>query len=79
MVKGIAKSQSPYSIHFDEATNNQGHKQLDIKNKIVINHLRTSFMGHVTGQQLADKLVSSLQKNNISLKQLQTLESDGQM
>ena len=34
-------------------------------------------MGHATGQQLADKLVSSLQENNISLKQLQALESDG--
>ena len=85
MVKGITKSQTPYSIHFDETTNNQGHKQLDIKirywsnnqNKIVIHHLRTYFMGHATGQQLADKLVSSLQENNISLKQLQALESDG--
>ena len=60
-------------------------KQLDIKirhwsnnqNKIVIHYLRTYFMGHATGQQLADKLVSSLQENNISLKQLQALESDG--
>ena len=85
MVKDITKSQTPYSIHFDETTNNQGHKQLDIKirywsnnqNKIVIHHLRTYFMGHATGQQLADKLVSSLQENDISSKQLQALESDG--
>ena len=85
MVKGITKSQTPYSIHFDETTNNQGHKQLDIKirywsnnqNKIIIHHFRTYFMGHATGQLLADKLVSSLQENNISLKQLQALESDG--
>ena len=34
-------------------------------------------MGHANGQQLVDKLVSSLQENNISLKQLQALESDG--
>ena len=85
MVKDITKLKTPYSIHFDETSNNQGHKQLDIKirhwsnnqNKIVIHYLRTYFMGHVTGQQLADKLVSSLQENNISLKQLQALESDG--
>ena len=85
MVKDITKSQIPYSVHFDETTNNQGHKQLDIKirywsnnqNKIVIHHFRTYFMGHATGQLLADKLVSSLQENNISLKQLQALESDG--
>ena len=83
-VKDIMKSQTLYSIHFDE-TNNQGHKQLDIKigywsnnqNKIVIHHLGTYFMGHATGQQLMDKLVLSLQENNISLKQLQALESDG--
>ena len=48
MVKDITNSQTPYSIHFDETTNNQGHKQLDIKikywsnnqNKIVIHNLR---------------------------------------
>ena len=85
MVKDNTKSQPPYSIHFDETKNNQGHKQLDIKircwsnnqNKIVIHHLRTYIMGHGTGQELADKLVSSLQENNIFLKQLQALESDG--
>ena len=76
MVKDITKSQTPYLIYFDETTNNQGHKQLDIKirywsnyqNKIVIHHLRTYFMGHATGQQLAHKPVSSSQENNISLK-----------
>ena len=85
MVKDIMKSQTPYSIHFDETTNNQGHEQLDIKimywsnnqKKIVIHHLRTYFMDHATRQQLADKLVSSLQENNISLKQFQALDSDG--
>ena len=85
MVKDITKSQTPYSILFDETTNNQGQKQLGIKirywsnnqNKIVICHLRTYFMGHATIQQLAGKLVSSLQENNISLKQLQALLGDG--
>ena len=85
MVKDIPKSQTPYSVHSDETAKNQGRKQLDIKirywsnnqNKIVLHHLRTYFMGHGTGQQLAYKLVSSLQQNNISLKQLQALESDG--
>ena len=64
MVKDM-KSQTPYSIHFDETTNDQGHKKIDIKirywsynqNKIVIHHLRTYIMGHATGQQLVDKLV----------------------
>ena len=86
MVKYVTKSQkTPYLIHFDETTNNEGRKNLDIKirywsnnqNKIVIHHLRTYFLGHATGEQLANKLVSSLQEDNISLKQLQALESDG--
>ena len=34
-------------------------------------------MGHATWQQLADKLVSSLQENNFSLKKLQALLGDG--
>ena len=45
--------------------------------QIIIHHLRTYFVANATGQQLADKLVSSLQENNISLKQLQAFESDG--
>ena len=61
------------------------YEQLDIKimywsnnqKKIVIHHLRTYFMDHATRQQLADELVSSLQENNISLKQFQALDSDG--
>ena len=44
--------------------------------QIIIHHLRTYFVANATGQQLADKLVSSLQENNISLKQVQALESD---
>ena len=57
MGKDVANSQTPYSIHFDETTITQGHKQLDNKircwsnnqNKIVIYHLRTYFMGLATG------------------------------
>ena len=92
MVKDITKLQTPYlrSYKLHTQFTLMKHQTIKvIKNLIlksgigqiiktrVIHYLRTYFMGHATGQQLADKLVSSLQENNISLKQLQVLESDG--
>ena len=43
MVKDITKSQTPFSIHFDETTNNQGHKQLDIKIRYWSNNQNINF------------------------------------
>ena len=34
-------------------------------------------MGHATGRQLAEKIISSVQDNGIAFAQLQMLESDG--
>ena len=34
-------------------------------------------MGHATGQQIADKILSSIQDNGLALEKLLMLESDG--
>ena len=76
---------SPFTLQYDETANAQINKQLDIKirysssaqSQVVVDHLQTYFVGHATGRQLAEKILSSVQNNGIALGQLQTLESDG--
>ena len=61
------------------------NKQLDIKirywssaqSQVVVHHLQTYLMGHATGRQVAEKIISAVQDSGIALAQLQMLESDG--
>ena len=78
-------SERPFTLQYDETTNAQVNKQLDIKirywslaqSQVIVHHLQTYFMGHATGQQIADKILSSIQDNGLALEKLLTLESDG--
>ena len=81
----VKNSGSPFTLQYDETTNAQINKQLDIKirywssaqSQVVVHHLQTYLMGHATGRQLAEKIISSIQDNGIAFGQLQMLESDG--
>ena len=81
----VKNSGSPFTLQYDETTNAQVNKQLDIKirywssaqSQVVVHHLQTYLMGHATGRQLAEKIISAVQDNGIALGQLQMLESDG--
>ena len=81
----VKKSSSLFTIHYDKTTNKQVKKQLDIKirfwseidSAVKVHHLKTYLMGHGTGVLLVEKLLSSLEDNEIPLLQLQSLESDG--
>ena len=81
----VKNSGSPFTLQYDETTNAQINKQLDIKirywlsaqSQVVVHHLQTYLVGHATGRQLAEKIISSVQDNGIALGQLQMLESDG--
>ena len=81
----VKNSGSPFTLQYDETTNAQVNKQLDIKirywssaqSQVVVHHLQTYLMGHATGRQLAEKIISAVQDNGIALEQLQMLESDG--
>ena len=60
------------------------NKQLDIKirywslaqSQVAAHHLQTYFMGHATGQQIDDKILSSIQDNGLALEKILMLESD---
>ena len=77
-------SETPFTLQYDEITNAQVNKQLDIKiwywslaqSQVAVHHLQTYFKGHTTGQQIADK-ISSIQDNGLALERLLMLESDG--
>ena len=83
--EGVKKSSSPRTIHYDKTTNKQVKKQLDIEirfwsetdSAVKVHHLKTYSMGHGTGVLLVEKLLSSLEDNEIPLLRLQSLESDG--
>ena len=85
VVNDVLNSQSMYTIHYDETTNAQIQKQLDIKlrywsvtqGKVVVHHLQSYLMGHATGAQLSQKITSAIHDNGLTLKGLQMLESDG--
>ena len=81
----VKNSGSPFTLQYDETTNAQINKQLDIKirycssaqSQEVVHHLQTYLMGHATGRQLSEKIISPVQDKGIALGQLQMLESDG--
>ena len=80
----VKNSGSPFTLQYDETTNAQVNKQLDIKirywssaqSQIVVHHLQTYLMGHATGRHLAE-IISAVHDNGIALEQLQMLESNG--
>ena len=85
MADDVKYSASPFTLQYDETTNAQVNKQLDIKirylssaqSQVVVHHLQTYLMGHAKGRQVAEKILSAPQDNGIALAQLQMLERDG--
>ena len=83
MADDVKNSGSPFTLQYDEMTNAQVNKQLDIKipywssaqSQIVVHHLQTYLMGQATGRHLAE--IISAFHNGIALEQLQMLESNG--
>ena len=69
----VKKSESPFTLQYDETTNAQINKQLDIKIRywsstqpqVVLRHLQTYLLGHATGKQLAEKIIAAVQENGI--------------
>ena len=81
----MKKSRLPFTIHYDKTTNKQVKKKLYIKirfwsetdSAVKVHHLKTYLMGHATGVLLAEKILSSLEDNEVPLSRLQSFENDG--
>ncbi len=86
MIANDCKSSgTPFTVLYDETTNSQVQKQLDIRirywsvaqNQVTSRHLKTYLMGHATGHILAEKLLQALTDSSLSVSMLLTLGSDG--
>lgn len=85
LLDDVKKSASVFSLSYDELTNKQIKKQLDIKirywseadNQINISHLATHLMGQAKAKDIVDRLMQTLNENNLMLKDLITVGSDG--
>ena len=75
----------PYTLQYDETTNKQVQKQLDISvrywsptaNEVAVHHLTTYLMGHATGDHISKKILKSVTDNDLALNLLLALGSDG--
>lgn len=74
-----------YSIEYDETTNAENQKELQLmirywsesKEKINVKHLETMFIGHAKGEDLAQNILKDLENAHLSLQKMITLGSDG--
>lgn len=85
LIQDIIKSQTAFTIQYDETTQAQGKKQMDIlirywsKNAEGINvRYLTSFMfGHAKAEQVSNRLFDYIKEKGLPLNRFMSLESDG--
>ena len=75
ILKDVKEYQSPYTIQYNETTNVQVKKHLEIiirywpnvHGKVLGHHItcKSTFLGHATGAQLAEAVLSALEEENI--------------
>lgn len=85
MISEIQQSNGYFTVMYDETTNEQNNKQLEIyvrywsedKNEAVSHHLRTYLMGHATSDDLMKKIIGAIENSKLKLSGLLMLGSDG--
>lgn len=84
LLKDVVKSISPYSIEYDELTNKEVKKQLDLKirywsdskNQVIVHHLQTFLMGQAKANDIAERIMKSINDAKLPLSDLVALGSD---
>lgn len=85
LISSVIRSDNFFSLSFDEATTDNGKKQLDIhirfwnedRNQIVCHFLRAFELGHATAYILKDKIFLTLALDKLPVNKLLALSSDG--
>ena len=85
IINDCKASGSPFTILYDETTNSQVQKQLDIRirywfvlqNEVRCHHLKSYLLGHATGGILSENIIKAVSDNGLSESLLLALESDG--
>ena len=85
LISDVRASQSPFSLQYDETTQCQVKKQMElhirywspVHNEVWIRYYSSEFFGHAEGATVANAIVSAFKKDNVPVPQLLTLGSDG--
>lgn len=85
ILNDVKQSASSFTIAYDELINAKIKKQLDLKIRywssnegiVKVNHLSTFLMGRATAKEITANIMKSMNDNQLLLKDLLTLESDG--
>lgn len=81
----IKEAQHSFSVLYDETSNNENRKELQISlrfwsqqtDDVCVRHLQTLFMGHATAKDLARNIITLLSSSNLSTSSLLMLGSYG--
>lgn len=84
VVREVRDTDALYTLSFDEATNDCGSKQLDIHlrwwgtgGRVKNYYFCTYLLGHATAEILKDKILNALNSDELNLKHLIMVSSDG--
>jgi hypothetical protein len=80
LMKDMLESGNGYTIHYDETTNSQVKKQLDLvvrfwsadKDKVVVRYLESLFFGHAPAESVANGIMETLTNSGLPLNKLTT-------
>lgn len=82
---GVRRSGSPFSLQYDETTQSQVKKQMELHirywsplhDEVWVRYYSSEFFGHADGATVSNAIMSTFTNDDIPLKQLLTLGSDG--
>ena len=85
MIQDLVKSNLPFSLHFDETTNTQVKKQVDLilrywsptHEEVWIAYYTSLFFGHAEGDKVAQKMFEKLMNDQIPVNRMASLIRDG--
>jgi len=85
LISDVRASQSPFSLQYDETTQCQVKKQMElhirywspVHNEVWIRYYTSQFFGHAEGATVASAIMSTFRSDDVPLTQLLTLGSDG--
>ena len=85
LLADVKKSNTGFTIHYDETTTNQIKKQMDIiirywsleQNKVVVHYVASLFFGHAEAKTVTKQLLGALADNGLPVNKLLALSSDG--
>ena len=85
MIQDLVKSNLPFSLHFDETTNTQVKKQVDLilrywsptHEEVWTAYYTSLFFGHAEGDKVAQKMFEKLMNDQIPVNRMASLIRDG--